>query len=114
MDIQELYNRIQQKKKKKKELTKVVKEALDDPKYQEKKENILALRQSLKTMELTLKAEYTSEIEQIEKLDDDIKSDIEMLSDMALNEILENKEIELTDEYDNIYLPILKVLFKKK
>lgn len=114
MEIQELYNKILEKKKKKKELLRVIKESLDDPKYVEKKENMLAVRQSLKQLELALKGQYEKEIEQLEALDEDIKSDMEMLSDLALNKIMENKEVELSDEYDNKYIPELKVVFKKK
>ena len=115
MEIQELYNRILEKRKKRKELNNMIRDAyVNDPKYREKKENMLAIRQSLKQLELSLKTDYEKEVEQLEALDDDIKTDIDMLSDLALNKILENKEVELKDEYDNVYTPELKVSFKKK
>jgi predicted nucleic acid-binding Zn-ribbon protein len=113
-NIQEIFDRIQQKKAESKELKTIVKDALANSyEYQEIQEELKKIKQKKKEIESTIKAEAESEIVRLEELKLDIKTDQEMLRDIALTSLMQGDQVQITDEYDRVYEPIFSVKFKK-
>lgn len=113
-DIQSIFNRIQEAKKKQKDLKSMYKDALDsNTEYQEVQEKLKSLKETKKRVETALKEQFASEIQQIEDLKIDIESDAEMINDMALTKVIKGETIEISDEYNNNYEPVFSVKFKK-
>lgn len=113
-DIQQIFNRVQEAKRKKKDLESAYKDALSTSlEYQEIKDQIAALREKKKGIERTIRDQFAHELTQIDDLKIDIASDMELLSDIAMTTLMKGDSIDVKDEYDNEYEPIIKVTFKK-
>ena len=113
-DIQEIFNRIQEAKKKKKDLESAYKDALStSQEYQELKDKLVAMREKKKQIEVAIKEQFSGELIKIDDLKIDIASDMEMLTDIAMTQLMKGETVEVTDQYDNEYEPIFKVSFKK-
>ena len=112
--LQEIFNRIQEAKKKQKDLRETYKDALAaSTEYQEIIDKMKTSRERKKQIETTIRTEYSSELTKLDDLDIDIKSDMEMLTDIAITQLAKGEEITVKDEYDNTYEPVFKVNFKK-
>jgi hypothetical protein len=48
-----------------------------------------------------------------EELSADIKTDADILTDLALNKYVAGENVEIVDEYNNRLVPQFKVMFKK-
>ncbi|OGF30909.1 hypothetical protein A2223_03600 [Candidatus Falkowbacteria bacterium RIFOXYA2_FULL_35_8] len=113
-DIQEIFDRIQEKKQKQKELKMSYKDALETtPGYKEAVENLQTARAKKKELELSVQEDFSSEFQQLEDIKDDIDTDNQMLSDLALTTIMKGEPIEITDKYESNYEPVFSVKFKK-
>lgn len=114
-DIQGIFNRIQESKKKQKEIKAMVKDALEsNGEYQELQDKMKALKENIKRVEAAVKEGFSSEMQKLDDIKIDIESDTQMLSDMALTEYVNGKQVEVSDEYKNQYEPVFKVNFKKQ
>lgn len=113
-DIQDVYNRIQTKKKERRDLKKLIKEGMDQsPTLQEVLDQMKTLKAKKAELETEIKADYESEISQIEVLDQDIKTDDELMNDIALTHYMKGETITFKDENDEEYEPVFKVSYKK-
>ena len=113
-DLQSIFNRIQEAKKKQKDLKAMYSDALSTAQeYQEIKEKMKTMRDRKKQIEVTIKEQFVSEMTKLEDLKIDIESDMELLSDMAMTQLMKGETLEIKDEYDNGYEPTFKVKFKK-
>ena len=113
-DIQEVFDRIKTKKSKRKDLQALYKESLGNSKsYQEVLEDIQRLKDKKLRIEAAIRAEFTTEFAQIDRLKGDLESDTQLLSDMTLSEFMKGETVQLLDEYNNKYEPVFKVGFKK-
>lgn len=113
-DLQQVFQRIQEAKKKKKDLETAFKDALGQSlEYQEILEKQTALRERKKQIEKTIKEQFAQELMKIDDLKIDIASDIELLADLAMNKLVKGETIEVVDEYQNQYEPVFKVNFRK-
>ncbi|MBU2542491.1 hypothetical protein KJ785_02955 [Patescibacteria group bacterium] len=113
-DIQEIFNRIQDAKKKQKDIRTAYKDALASSlEYQELTEKMKIMREKKKEIEQTTKEQFSSEFIKLDDLKIDIESDQEMLNDMALNKVMKGESIQIKDEYDNEYEPLFSVKFRK-
>lgn len=113
-DIQTIFNRIQESKKKQKDLKDVYKDALATSlEYQEINEKMKDLRTKKKQIELTTREQFVSEFTKLDDLKIDIESDMELMNDIALNKIVKGEELEIIDKNDNKYEPVFSVRFKK-
>jgi len=113
-DLKEIHQRIRQKKREKKDLASIYKDVLATSKhFQELIDERKKLDAKIVQVKHTLQEECAKEMEEIERLSLDIKSDALVLSDMALNHFMKGETIELTDENDVKYEPIFRVSFKK-
>ena len=114
-NIQEIFDRIQKHKKEQKELKAAYKDALKvSQPYQKIVEELTALREKKKKMEFTIKEDFVAEFTKLDSLGVDIASDMEMLNDLAITQIMKGESVSVTDQYQNSYDPIFSVRFKKK
>ncbi|MFA5128215.1 MAG: hypothetical protein WC457_04435 [Patescibacteria group bacterium] len=114
VDIQEVYNRMQETKKKQKDIREALRDAMStSAEYQEILEKIKALRVKKQQTEAAIRADFSGEMEKMEEYALDLKSDNMLLSDAAMTKLMKGETVELTDEYDNKYEPIFSVKFKK-
>ncbi len=112
--IQEIFSRIQAAKKKQKDLRTAYKDALETSmEYQETVEKLKTLREKKKQIETTVKQQFANELTQLDDLTIDIASDMEMLTDVAMTQLMKGETVEVKDEYENTYEPVFKVTFKK-
>lgn len=114
VDIQEVYNRLQETKKKQKDIRSAFKDALStSSEYQEILDKMKALRVKKQQVEAAIKADFSSELEKMEEYALDMKSDSMLLSDAAMTKLMKGETVEITDEYNNKFEPIFSVKFKK-
>lgn len=114
-DMQSIFNRIQETKKKMKDIKAMYKDALDsNGEYQELTDKMKALRENKKRVETAIKEGFSGEMQKLDDLKIDVESDIEMLNDMALTKMMKGETFELSDEYKNNYEPVFFVKFKKQ
>ena len=112
--VQEIFTKVQAAKKKQKDLKSAYSDALKTSlEYQEIGDKLKALREKKKQIELTTKEQFKHEMTELEDITIDIASDMEMMADLALNQLMKGETIMLKDEYNNEYEPVFKVNFKK-
>ena len=112
--LQEIFTRIQKAKKKQKDLRAAYTDALKSSlEYQEIIEKLRAFKEKKKQIEQTTKEQFKHEITELEDIKIDIASDQEMLTDLAINQLMKGETIEIKDEYENTFEPVFKVSFKK-
>ncbi len=114
VDIQDVYNRVQETKKKQKDVKSALRDAFStSTSYQEVLEKIKELRVKKQQIETSIKADFSGEMEKMEEYALDLKSDNMLLSDAAMTKLMKGETVELTDEYNNKYEPVFSVRFKK-
>jgi predicted nucleic acid-binding Zn-ribbon protein len=114
LPLQEVFIRVQAAKKQKKDLETAYKDALKTSlEYQEIDEKLKTLRERKKQIEATIREQFSGELTKIEDLKIDIASDVEMMSDIAMTQLMKGETVEVKDEYENSYEPVFKVNFKK-
>ena len=112
--LSEVYATIQELKSRRKQLSDAFKDALvQHVRFQEVSEELQTLRAEKKSIEEEVRAQAPSEQQQMEELALEIQANEELLSDLALNLLLSNQTVELTDQADNKYIPQIRVKFKK-
>ena len=110
VDLQSIFDRLQDLKKQQRELKRDYRDNLTgSQEYQEIVEKMQELREKKKRIE----EGYKKDFPQLERLKNDIESDVLMLSDLALNHLAKGEAIQISDEYKNQYEPIFNVRFKK-
>lgn len=113
-ELQEIYLRLKQSRGEKKKVNQIFKDVLDQSKpYKEVLEELKALKAKKLQLEHEIRADFSKEEEQVERLSLDIKSDVVLLSDIALTKMMKGETVELTDENEVKYEPVFKVTFKK-
>lgn len=112
--LQEIFVRINENKKKQKDIRTAFKDALATSlEYKEITEKMKTLREKKKQIENTTKQQFSEELTKLEDYAIDLASDMELLSDAALTKFIKGEPIEITDEYENRYEPVFTVKFKK-
>lgn len=113
-DLQDIFNRVQENKKKLKDLRDSYKEALKTSEaYVEADEALKVAREKKKTIELEVKNQFANEFVQMDDIKIDIASDQEMINDIAMTMIMKGETVAVNDKYDNEYEPLFTVKFKK-
>jgi len=113
-DLQEVFLRLQEAKKKQKEIRSAYKEALAaNTGYKDLTEQLNTLRAKKKQVEIMVKEQFSSEFTKLDDLKIDIESDMQMLADIALSQMVKGETVEVTDQYENKYEPLFTVKFKK-
>lgn len=112
--LQSVYNRIQETKKKQKDIRDMYKDALAGvQEYQDIQEKMKTLRARRKQIEISIKEQFANEITKLEDMKIDLESDKELLSDLAIKQMMQGKTVEVIDGSNNQYAPEFKVTFKK-
>lgn len=113
-NLQEIFARVEKSKSRQREIKTIYRDALTStPEYEELNDKLKALRERKKQIEATVKEQFGSEITELEDLKVDIDSDMEMMSDLALTQLIKGEAIALKDEHDTEYEPVFAVKFRK-
>jgi hypothetical protein len=113
-NIQEVFIRIQENKKKLKDLKSTYKDALDTaPGYKEVVDQLKVLREKKKHIENQVKENFSAEFTKIDDITIDIQSDQEMMSDIALTTVMKGETVSVKDQYEQEFEPTFAVKFKK-
>ena len=92
VDVQEVYNRIQETKKKQKDIREALRDAMStSAEYQEILEKIKALRVKKQQTEAAIRADFSGEMEKMEEYALDLKSDSMLLSDAAMTKLMKGE-----------------------
>ena len=115
-ELKDVFDRIQEKKKERKELTKMFQDELKhNGDYQKILEDIKTLREKKKSIENQAKANALADATQLDNLSEEIKGSIELLSDVALTKLMNRETVEILDEANDVrYAPVFTVRFKKE
>ncbi len=113
-NLQEVFKRIQEKKKEQSELKKMYRDALSiNGNYQEVLEELEALKLKKKKIEAGVQSDFKEEFDKLEGLKLNIAGDNQMLSDLALTQLTSGETVKIIDENKTEYEPIFTVKFKK-
>ena len=113
-NIQEVFDQIRQVQKEEYSLREMYKDALNnDTQYQEILEELKVLKEKKKKIEQETQAQLGNQFVQMESLKQSIRNSKQMLSDIALSNLIDGNSIEVKDEYNNFYEPKFNVSFKK-
>ena len=114
-DLKSVYAELQNKKKERKELTKMFTDELKhNGEYQELVKQITTLREKKKSIEDQAKASALHDVKKLDGLTLEIAGSTELLSDIALTKFLNREQVEITDEDNNRLVPQFTVRFKKE
>lgn len=109
--LQEVFYRIQDKKREQREINRFIKDALaSSSEYQDIKHKLEALRDRKKNLEASARAPYEEKLDLI-KLD--IRDSLQNLSDIALNTMMKGERVEIMDTDKGKFEPVFTVRFKK-
>jgi len=112
---QEIFNRIQEIRREQRDLKGSYKDALENTTgYREIVQEYNKIRDKKVSIEQKIKRESAAEFAKLESMKNNLKSDQEMLSDIALTHMMKGEQVEITDEHANQYEPVFSVKFKKK
>ncbi|MFZ2681997.1 MAG: hypothetical protein WAZ14_02810 [Patescibacteria group bacterium] len=112
-DLTEVYNRLKMKKAERKDLrTSIQDELKNDKRYQDLIEKINELKIEKKSIENEIMSRELDRAK-LEELNLDIKTDVEMLTDITLNMFLAQEPVEIVDEVNNKWTPVFAVRFRK-
>ncbi|HBO17122.1 MAG: hypothetical protein UR69_C0002G0223 [Candidatus Moranbacteria bacterium GW2011_GWE2_35_2-] len=113
-NIQQIFDQIREIKKEQKDIRGEYKDMLaqaDD--YEVIIDKATELREKKKQIEAIVQTKMGLRWQRMEDLKLEIEKLNEMISDIAISSVAEGKPISITDEYQNEYEPVYKVVFKK-
>lgn len=115
-ELKDVFDRIQQKKKERKELVQMFKDELEhNGEYQKILEDLKVLKEKKKSIEDQARANALSDVQQLEDLTEEIKGSQELLADIALSKLMNRETVEIADEDNDIrFVPVFSVRFKKE
>ena len=112
--LADVYRRLKTSQKKQKELNDMYKDALTQSKsYQEVKDELEKLMEKKRRIEAAVKADFVTEQAEIDKIKTSMASDKQLLTDMAITQLMKGQEVEITED-EISYEPVFNVKFKKK
>lgn len=113
-NLQEVFLRIRETKKEQKKLKEAYRDALaNSVSYKQVVDELNELKAKKKQIEATTREQFSSEFTRLDDLKIDLESDAEMLSDIALTQLMKGETVKVTDEYEAEYEPVFSVKFKK-
>ena len=112
--LADVYRRLQTARKNQKDLRDMYKDALTQSKsYQEVKDELEKLMEKKRRLEGQIKNDFINEQAEIDKLKLSMNADKQLLTDLALTQLMKGQEVEITDD-DISYEPVFNVKFKRK
>lgn len=113
-DVQEVFNRIKEKQQEQKIIKGIHRDVMaNSQEYQLIMEELRAIKEKKKKIEENLKSELKSEFQKLDEIKNYIASDREMLSNMALTQLIKGEAVGVVDEHNNKYQPVFSVRFEK-
>ena len=114
-DLQSVFSQIQRVKKEQRLIKSAYRQALENSQeYKQVNEQLVQYKARKKQLEEITRQEFTKEWDKLDALKRELDEQNVMLSDMALNKIMNGEQVEeIVDESNNAYEPILSVKFKK-
>lgn len=113
-DIQEIFSRILETKKKQKDIKTAYRDALAaSQEYKTIEDKMKELRARKKQIENSIKQDFSGEFQKLDDFAIDLESDNTMLSDAAFSKLVKGETVAVVDEYNNNYEPLFTVKFKK-
>jgi hypothetical protein len=114
-NLQEVYNRLQEKKREYSLMAKTFQDELKaTDRYEQILETMKKLREEKKSLENTARSAAILDATKMDTLKLDIKADRETLTDVALNLYASNQEVKIVDKDSNIWVPAFSVKFTKE
>lgn len=114
MQLQLIFDEIAEKKQRSKELLANYKNALkNNEQYQTLLGDMGELKERKKAIEESVLEDLGKGAEELEEVKASIKGSQEMMTDVALNNLVSGKTVAVKDEFGNEYEPIWSVKFKK-
>jgi hypothetical protein len=111
--IQDIFDRIQEKKRTQSHLRKQYKDALlASSEYQKILDEAEKLRAKKKAYEQSIKEQSDAQFKKLDDLSLTIRQDTQMLSDVALTAIMKGEGVKVRDSYTE-YEPVFAVRFRK-
>lgn len=112
--VQEVFIRINQKRQEQKTIKAAYRDALKNSAlYQQVTEELNVLKAKKKEIENDVKATFGNDFSQLDHLKLDIETDLELLTDLAINQLMSGETIQVVDEHQQAYTPVFAVKFKK-
>ena len=112
--MQKIFDEIQEFKKTRKEIGREYRDALTQSSgYEDLKDEMKKLREKKKLLESGVQSEMGSRWEEFETAKNEILSLEEMLTDIALTNLMDGKTINIKDKDNVEYEPSYKITFKK-
>lgn len=112
--LPDVFKRIQDYKKEQRDLKSAYRDALTvSAEYQGIKEELEALKLRKKKTEMSVQSAFKEEFDKLEGLKLNIAGDNQLLSDLAINQIIAGEAIKIVDENKVEYEPVFTVRFKK-
>jgi len=113
-DLQEIFNELQELKKEVRNVRKDYRNILlQDGEY----ETLLSDMEEFKTKKKEMKISAQTSLGSVwDKLEEDkrkIKDLEQIITDVAMTDLMDGKTIEVRDEWDTLYEPVYKINFKK-
>lgn len=113
-NIQEVFDELKQLQNEQKEIKKEYRDALThDVGYGQTIEELDNLKEKKKKFEQFVQGQMGKRYERLEELKGQITDLKQMMSDMAVTNLMKGESIVIKDEYDNLYEPLYVVNFKK-
>lgn len=115
LSLETLHERLKAKKREKKEIMKAFKDELaHNPRHAQIVEQLSILKEEKKSIESQVWAGASKDAQKLDELTLDIKSDKELLSEVALNMYVKGETVEVIDQKTNErYVPLFSVEMKK-
>ena len=111
--IQDIYNRMRQKKREMRELRVIYKNALESSaEYQDIVKKSGELRERKKQIENQITSS-SSDFKKLDMLKASLANDASVLSDATLIKTIQGEKVKVVDEHQNEYGPEFSVRFKK-
>lgn len=114
-NLQEVFNNIETRKREQREIKNSYRDALDNSmQYKSVTEELKKLKVKKKEIEDAIKADFTSEFDQLDSIKTDIATDKMLMTDIAITRLMKGEVVEVVDANNSPYEPVFSVNFKKK
>lgn len=115
MTLDLVFQRRSETRKQLRDLKTMLKDAfLNSKKYQETIKSIEQLKITKEQLENEIRQDYAKEVQKIGQLKLSIDNDTQLLSDLAVTQMMKGETVGLKDEFEREYEPKFKVSFSKK
>lgn len=112
--LPDIHARLKEKKRERKELLKAFKDELaHNPRHAQIVEQMKILKEEKKSIENQAWSQSSADAQKVDLLALDIKSDKELLADVALNMMVAGEKVEVIDDLNQRWTPEFSVNMKK-